>query len=42
MALYHSNMSTCAQKVRVVLREKGIKVTERHVNLRVAAELAGP
>lgn len=34
MELYHNNMSVCAQKVRVVLAEKGLKPTEHHLNLR--------
>ena len=34
MDLYHNNMSTCAQKVRLVLREKGLAVREHHLNLR--------
>jgi glutathione S-transferase len=38
MDLYHNNMSTCAQKVRLVLREKGIEVTEHHVNLRAGEQ----
>jgi glutathione S-transferase len=32
--LYHNNMSVCAQKVRIVLAEKRIKVHEHHLNLR--------
>lgn len=34
MELYHNNMSVCAQKVRVVLAEKGLKPIEHHLNLR--------
>lgn len=34
MDLYHNNMSTCAQKVRLVLREKGLNAIEHHLNLR--------
>jgi len=34
MELYHNDMSTCAQKVRMVLREKGIAHVEHHLNLR--------
>lgn len=34
MELYHNNMSVCAQKVRVVLAEKGIKPLEHHLDLR--------
>jgi glutathione S-transferase len=32
--LYHNNMSVCAQKVRLVLREKHLKPVEHHLNLR--------
>ena len=32
--LYHSNWSICAQKVRLVLAEKGIAVVEHHLDLR--------
>jgi len=32
--LYHNDMSTCAQKVRIVLAEKGLKPLEHHLNLR--------
>jgi glutathione S-transferase len=34
MELYHNNMSVCAQKVRVVLAEKGLKPAEHHLDLR--------
>lgn len=34
MELYHNNMSVCAQKVRIVLAEKGLKPVEHHKNLR--------
>jgi glutathione S-transferase len=34
MELYHNNMSVCAQKVRVVLAEKGLKPIEHHLDLR--------
>lgn len=34
MELYHNNMSVCAQKVRLVLREKQLTPTEHHLNLR--------
>lgn len=34
MELYHNNMSVCAQKVRLVIREKNLKPTEHHLNLR--------
>jgi hypothetical protein len=33
MELYHNDMSTCAQKVRLVLREKNLRV-EHEVNIR--------
>jgi glutathione S-transferase len=32
--LYHNDMSVCAQKVRVVLAEKGLKPVEHHLDLR--------
>lgn len=34
MELYHNNMSVCAQKVRLVLAEKGLKPVEHHKTLR--------
>lgn len=34
MELYHNNMSVCAQKVRLVLREKELRPVEHHLNLR--------
>ena len=34
LELYHNNMSVCAQKVRLVLAEKGLEATEYHLNLR--------
>jgi len=34
MELYHSNMSVCSQKVRLVLREKQLRPTEHNLNLR--------
>ena len=34
MELYHNNMSVCAQKVRLVLAEKGLKPIEHHMMLR--------
>jgi glutathione S-transferase len=34
MELYHNDMSVCAQKVRLVIREKGLKPVEHHLNLR--------
>ncbi len=34
MELYHNNMSVCAQKVRLVLREKHLHPVEHHLDLR--------
>jgi len=34
--LYHNDMSTCAQKVRMTLAEKGLDWTGHHMNLRAA------
>lgn len=34
MELYHNNMSVCAQKVRLVVREKGLKPIEHQMMLR--------
>lgn len=34
LALYHNDMSTCAQKVRFTLAEKGLEWDSRHMNLR--------
>lgn len=34
MELYHNNMSVCAQKVRLVLREKHLHPIEHHLDLR--------
>jgi glutathione S-transferase len=34
LALYHNDMSSCAQKVRLVLHEKGLDWESRHLNLR--------
>lgn len=34
MELYHNNMSVCAQKVRLVLREKNLDPVEHHLSLR--------
>ncbi len=34
LELYHNNMSVCAQKVRLVLAEKGIEAVEHHLSLR--------
>lgn len=34
LQIYHNNMSVCAQKVRIVLAEKGLEAEEFHLNLR--------
>jgi glutathione S-transferase len=34
LALYHNDMSSCAQKVRLTLAEKGLEWESRHLNLR--------
>jgi glutathione S-transferase len=34
LALYHNDMSSCSQKVRLCLAEKGLKWESRHLNLR--------
>ena len=34
LALYHNDMSSCSQKVRLVLAEKGLDWENRHLNLR--------
>lgn len=34
LELYHSNWSVCAQKVRLVLAEKGLEAVEHHIDLR--------
>ena len=34
LELYHNDMSSCAQKVRAVLEEKGLEWTGHHLNLR--------
>jgi glutathione S-transferase len=34
LALYHNDMSSCAQKVRLCLAEKGLQWENRHLNLR--------
>ena len=36
LALYHNDMSLCAQKVRVGLAEKGLEWESRHLVLRAA------
>jgi glutathione S-transferase len=38
LALYHNDMSSCAQKVRLVLAEKGLPWESRHLNLRGAEQ----
>ena len=37
LALYHNDMSLCAQKVRVGLAEKGLEWESRHLVLRAAS-----
>ena len=34
LALYHNDMSSCAQKVRLLLAEKGLEWESRHLDLR--------
>lgn len=34
LTLYHNNISVCAQRVRLVLHEKGLTADEEHLNLR--------
>ncbi len=34
LELYHNDMSTCAQKVRLTLAEKGLAWEGRHLDLR--------
>ena len=34
LALYHNDMSSCAQKVRLILAEKGLEWESRHLDLR--------
>jgi glutathione S-transferase len=38
LELYHNNMSTCAQKVRLVLAEKDLQPIEHHLNLRAGEQ----
>lgn len=38
MELYHNDMSTCAQKVRLVLREKNLTCVEHEVNIRAGEQ----
>jgi len=40
LELYHNDMSVCAQKVRLVLAEKGIAPTLHHFNLRKGDQFA--
>jgi glutathione S-transferase len=40
LELYHTNWSVCAQKVRLVIAEKGLKVCERHIDLRAREQQA--
>ena len=41
MELYHNNMSVCAQKVRIVIAEKGLSPIE-HTSTSVRATLTRP
>ena len=38
LVLYHGELSTCAQKVRLVLAEKGLEWESRHLDLRKAEQ----
>jgi len=40
LELYHSNWSICAQKVRLVIAEKGLDVVEHHIDLRAREQQA--
>jgi glutathione S-transferase len=40
LELHHNNMSVCSQKVRLVLRAKGLTPTEHHLNLRKGDQFA--
>jgi glutathione S-transferase len=40
LALYHNDMSSCAQKVRLVLAEKGLDWESRHLDLRAGEHQA--
>lgn len=40
LELHHNNMSVCAAKVRLVLREKGLEPVEHHYNLRKGDQFA--
>jgi len=39
LELYHAPQSTCSQKVRIVLAEKGLDWTERRINLNANEQL---
>ena len=39
LELYHNNLSVCAQKVRIVLGEKGVPWTSRYVSLTKGEQL---
>src|SRR5437762_550137 len=41
LALYHNDMSSCAQKVRLVLAEKGLEWENRHLDLRAGEHQQG-
>jgi len=41
LALYHNDMSSCAQKVRLCLAEKGLEWESRHLNLRAGEHQQG-
>jgi glutathione S-transferase len=38
LELFHNDMSTCSQKVRLALAEKGLDWTSHHLNLRAAEQ----
>jgi hypothetical protein len=38
LELYHNDMSTCAQKVRLTLAEKGLSWENRHLDLRAGEQ----
>ena len=38
LALYHNDMSSCAQKVRLMLAEKGLEWENRHLDLRAGEQ----
>lgn len=41
LALYHNDMSSCSQKVRICLSEKGLKWESRHLDLRAGEHQSG-